>query len=396
MDNITKEMNLLLNNFWITKDENPESYYAIKRKQKELTEFIYKNLGSKLIIHDRFIKLEKLSTIPSKDQGIEQFTSQMDYVFLFIILLYLEDKPKGEKFILSQLIEYIKNTSLTLELTNIPNWTITSHRKSLVRVIKYLLELHVITLKDEEKISFQDDEHADALYEVTGISNYLIPSFDYEIYGKVTPKDFLDQEWGEQDTTKGDVRRFKVYRNLLYLPAVHKEDLTESEYDYLKKMHKTIEKELEENLDFSAEITQNMALVYTNEQIQEKNYFPNTKRLSDITLLVNNAIKDYIEKENINKNQDESYTLTKEELNNLIIQTRETKKTFFSKAYLELTPKKYLNEIISNLQNYHFIKEKENTYKIYPLIYRFLGEAEPIKENKNSQIELFGGEIDEL
>ena len=129
MDNIAKEMNLLLNNFWITKDENPESYYAIKRKQKELTEFIYKNLGSKLIIHDRFIKLEKLSTIPSKDQGIEQFTSQMDYVFLFIILLYLEDKPKGEKFILSKLIEYIKNTSLTLELTNLPDWTITSHRK---------------------------------------------------------------------------------------------------------------------------------------------------------------------------------------------------------------------------------------------------------------------------
>ncbi len=396
MDNIAKEMNLLLNNFWITKDENPESYYAIKRKQKELTEFIYKNLGSKLIIHDRFIKLEKLSTIPSQDQGIEQFTSQMDYVFLFIILLYLEDKPKGEKFILSQLIEYIKNTSLTLELTNIPDWTITSHRKSLVRVIKYLLELHVITLKDEEKISFQDDEHADALYEVTGISNYLIPSFDYEIYGKVTPEDFLDQEWGEQDTTKGDIRRFKVYRNLLYLPAIHKEDLTESEYDYLKKMHKTIEKELEENLDYSAEITQNMALVYTNEQIQEKNYFPNTKRLSDITLLVNSAIKDYIEKENITKNQDESYTLTKEELDNIIIQTRETKKPFFSKAYLELTPKKYLNEIISNLQNYHFIKEQENTYKIYPLIYRFLGEVEPIKENKNSQIELFGGAQDEL
>ena len=396
MNNLNKEMNLLLNNFWITKEQDPENYYLLKRKQKELQNFIYKNLGNKLIIHDRFIKLEKISNIPSKDQGIESFTSTMDYVFLFIFLLFLEDKPHGEKFILSNLIEYVKNTAITLELTNTPDWTYASHRKSLIRVIKYLVNLNIITIKDEDKISFIDDQTADALYEVTGISNYLIPSFDQEIYGLTTPEDFLNIQWIATDIDRSNIRRYKVYRNLLYLPAVHHEDISESEDDYLRKMHKTIETELLENLDLSTEITKNMALIYTDENTIQKDYFPNTKRITDIILLINKEINDYIKIQNIEKKPDESYILTNNELKNIILNTKIKYKPFYSKAYLDLTDKKYLNEIIQTMENYHFIKESNKNYKIYPLVNRFQGETEKIKENKNEQIEIFGGDEDEL
>lgn len=398
MDNLSKEMNLLLNNFWITKDERPEEYYLLKKKQKELRKFISKNLGSKLIVHDRFIKLEKISNIPSKEQGIEEFILTMDYVFLFILLLYLEDKPRGEKFILSQLIEYIKNTAVTLELSNIPNWTYGAHRKSLVRVIKYALEKHLIILKDEDKISFAEDQHADALYEVTGISNYFIPSFDYEIYNLKEPNEFLDSEWGLQDTTHGDVRRYKIYRNLLYLPAVYRENISDSEDDYLKKMHKTIEKELLDNLDVTVEITKNMSLIYADENMLEKDYFPNNKRVTDIILLINKEIADYLEVNNIKPKLNETFILSAEEVYNILIQTKVKKKEFFSKYFLSQADKNYVREITDIMEKYHFIKSNKNdyTYTVYPLIYRFLGEGNKLKENKNEQIEIFGGEDDEL
>ena len=32
MDISTKELEYLLNNFWITKEENPEKYFKIKKK----------------------------------------------------------------------------------------------------------------------------------------------------------------------------------------------------------------------------------------------------------------------------------------------------------------------------------------------------------------------------
>lgn len=398
MDNLAKEMGLLLNNFWITKEEHPEEYYLLKRKQGELRKFIFKNLGSKLIVHDRFIKLEKISNVPSRDQGIEEFVTPMDYTFLFLFLLYLEDKPRGEKFILSELIEYVKNTAITFELTNIPDWTYSSHRKSLIRVINYLLKRHVITLKDEDKISFQDNQNADALYEVTGISNYLIPSFDYEIYHLEKPEEFLNNQWGEQDVDHGDIRRYNVYRNLLYLPAVHRDNLTDSEYDYLKKMHKTIEKELQDFLDLSVEITQNMAFIYMDESTIQKDYFPNTKRLSDIILLINSALMNYILSHKVKPKDDETFTVSCQVLKDIILQIRIDKKEYFSKAYLELNTNKYLNEILMAMKNYHFIKEdiESQTYTVYPLIYRFLGEPRKKEEINIKQMDLFGGDINEL
>lgn len=395
-ENLSKEMDLLLNNYWITKDESPEDYYLLKRKQTPLRKFISKNLGSNLLVHDRFIKLEKISSIPSKDQGIEEFLNTMDYVLLFIMLIYLEDKPRGEKFILSSLIEYVKNTAITLELSNIPDWNYASHRRSLVRVINYLLEKHIIILKDEDKISFQEDKTADALYEVTGISNYLIPHFGTDIYNLKTPEEFLEIQWVGQDQAHGDIRRYKVYRNLLYLPAIYRENISDSEDDYLRKMHKNIEKELLDNLDLTTEITKNMALIYTDESSIQKDYFPNNKRITDIILLINKEIADYINRANIKQSSLETFTINSDTLKQIITESREKLKPYFSKAYLNLTPKKYLEEIIQTMEDYHFIKENISTFTVYPLIYRFLGDPEPVKKENNEQIEIFGGEEYEL
>ena len=112
---IKKEMESLLYNFWITKEDNPDLYYKIKSSQNRLKDFIIKNLGSNLIIHEKFIKLEKIPTLVKANNGIESFTSTLDYVILLLVLIFLEDKAKGDRFILSDLIEYIK-MSITYSL----------------------------------------------------------------------------------------------------------------------------------------------------------------------------------------------------------------------------------------------------------------------------------------
>ena len=56
-ENINEEMSQLLYHFWIVKEDNPDQYYQIKYNQNKIREFVTKNLGSNLIIHNRFIKL---------------------------------------------------------------------------------------------------------------------------------------------------------------------------------------------------------------------------------------------------------------------------------------------------------------------------------------------------
>lgn len=387
-ENIEQEMNLLLSNFWITKEKQNDDYYFLKRNQNKIREFVSKNLGNKLIVHDRFIKLEKIPSLAHATYGIDTFIDSLDYVILFLFLLYLEDKTRGEKFILSSLIEYIKNTALTLELNHIPDWNYSNNRKSLIRVIDYLLELHVITLKDHNSKSFQDTIEADALYEVTGLANYVVPVFDYDIYKCKKPEDFLKNEWGEQTEEKGDIRRYKVYRHLLYSPAVTKEELTESEEDYLKKMHKVIQKELSNYLNMDTEITRNLAFTFASENGIQKDYFPNTKNISDLVLIINFHLVVYKEIQKIPLDEQECFQITKSEFRKILEKAKEEQEQYFGKKYLDLTFSKLEEEILAYMQAFHFLKVEETSILCYPLINRYHGKTQAKKEARIQQLEL--------
>ena len=128
MDNKTKELEYLLNNFWCVKEQNPDIYYSLKNNLDYYKDFIQNKLGSRLIVNDRFIKLEKIPSLPKSYMGIMEFTDPIEYNILFIILLFLEDKPKLEQFILSNLIEFIRTKAISLKLDNLPDWNKYHHR----------------------------------------------------------------------------------------------------------------------------------------------------------------------------------------------------------------------------------------------------------------------------
>lgn len=386
MDNISKEIDLLLNNFWITKDEKREEYYFLKQNQYKIKDFINKNLGNKLIIHNNFIKLEKIPAKPNINMGIASFQSPFDYVLLFLLLLFLEDKTKGDRFILSSLIESIKNIAITLKLNNIPDWNLSSNRKSLIRVLNFLEESYVIILNERQTIKFEDDINAEALYEATGLANYLIPTFDADINTFNQASDFLRYE--EENINFQDMRRYKVYRHLLYTPAVHKTDLTNLEEDYLKKMHKVIENEIKENIDMEVEITKNLSLIYAPENTIQKEYFPNTKKISDIVLLLNQEIIDFAKVNNISLIEDESFKISKSDFKKIIEKLRQNKKDYFSKNILDLSFEKYYQEVLTVLINFNFIKENEEEIIVLPMIYRFLGKTPKVKETNIVQLEM--------
>lgn len=361
-------MSLLLNNFWILKEENSEIYYSLKRHQEKIRDFVIKNIGSKLIIHERFIKLEKIPTIASSNIGIPDFKQSTDYIFLTLILLFLEDKTRGTYFMLSHLIEYVKNTSVALELNNIPDWTLGANRKSLARAIDFLLSISAIKLKDESKVTFREDENAEALYVSSGLSNYVMRMFNNEIYDYLDEDDFIKDEWTYQDTERGDVRKYKVYRNLLYTPNILIRDLSESEFDYLKKLRGHMREELMNNLGYELEVTKNMAFVYEYDASQNKESFPNTKKISDVVLIVNMKLLENIENGEITLNSYEIGNVTKDFLFKLISDIKQNQADYLSKHFNDLTDENFFSEITEYMESYSFIKKCDEFYEIYPTI----------------------------
>ena len=393
-NDINKEMKALLYNFWVVKEEEPDMYYQIKYNQNKIKDFVAKNLGSNLIIHDRFIKLEKIPTILKYNSGIDGFTGVLDYVILTLFLMYLEDKTKSDKFVLSELIEYIKNTSITLELDHVPDWNNTQDRKSLINVIKFLIDINVIKVKDETKVSFIESKDAQALYEVTGISNYVMRLFDTQINDIVKPEEFIKNEFLTQNEARGDVRRYRNFRNILYTPMLSSKDMTISDLDYIKKNRNYIKNEISKSLDMEVEITHNMAILYDDPNSIEKDNFPNTKKITEIVLMVNTKILEDLKSGKLILDEYETIRVKENYLETIIFDIRDKKKPYIGKTYLDLTKEKFYDTVSGYMEKYNMITIENDDVTIYPVIGRMIGKTLEVNDEEK-QISLFGGS-DEL
>ena len=103
-----KELEILLERYWIGKEEDKELYYRIKDAYPKLKGFLQDRMGYRLIINPYLIKLEKLPGMPEPWMGIEDFTDKLEYAFLCLLLTFLEDKGVEEQFILSQVTNFIE------------------------------------------------------------------------------------------------------------------------------------------------------------------------------------------------------------------------------------------------------------------------------------------------
>lgn len=390
-NDIEKEMKALLYNFWITKDKNRDLYYQIKNNQSEIKSFISKNLGSNLIIHDKFIKLEKIPTITKSNAKLNNFSSVLEYVILTIMLLFLEDKTKGDYFVLSDLIEYVKNTSITLELNHIPDWNKVQDRRCLSNVISLLEELEIIKIKDSSKVSFIESKEAEVLYESLGTSNYLMRMFDNDINELITPEDFIKDEFTGQDEEKGDVRRYKVFRNLLYTPAVSSKDLSSNELDYIKRNRTYIKSEIDKKLNMEVEITNNLTILYDEESTTQKDNFPNSKKLTEIVLMVNEKILEEINNNKIMLDNYEIASVKEDYFENIIKEIKRTKAPYVGKTLLRETDKKFYTMILEYMEKYNIVEKKNDEIIIYPTVARLIGKTKNIEPDTLTQTSLFGG-----
>lgn len=384
-------MKALLYNFWITKENNKDLYYQIKNSSNQIKDFISKNLGSNLIIHDKFIKLEKIPTIVKSNQQLTNLNNVLDYVILTIMLLFLEDKTKGDVFILSDLIEYVKTTAITLNLNHIPDWNKTQDRRSLFNVLELLKDLEVIKIKDSTKLNFIESVEAEALYESMGISNYLMRIFDENINELKTPEELVKNEFTYQDEEKGDIRRYKVFRNILYTPAVSSIDLSDSELDYIKKNRNYIKNEIDKKLNMDVEITHNLAILYDEESNNEKENFPNTKKLTDVVLMINAIILEKIKNNDIILDSHEVGIIKESYFENIVKEVRSKKEPYIGKTLMNETDKKFYQLVLEYMESYNIIEKKNDEILIYPAVSRLIGKTKNIENSNVKQTTLFGG-----
>ena len=181
------EIRTLLEEFWISRDSDREKYYRVKRDVPKFQKFIREQLGWKLIHTEHLIKLEKIPAHAESFMGIQEFTEIQDYCILCAVLMFLEDREEQERFLLSELIDYVE----TVLKGDLPiDWTSFTQRKSLVRVMQYLEKLQILRVHEGSSEAFGQERGREVLYENTGYSRYFAVSLGRDISAYESWQDF--------------------------------------------------------------------------------------------------------------------------------------------------------------------------------------------------------------
>lgn len=202
----------LLEDYWILQDVEKEKYEEIRRNlTEEEANFLKYKLGYKLIVNPYLVKLEKIPGVPKSFMGIKEFKSTLEYIFLCLILLFLEDKSPKEQFILSGLIEFIEQSIIDIDLGEITiDFNLFKTRQSMVRVLKYVRNMGFIKIYDGSENKFAEDVQNDVLYEITGVSKYFVRNFTSNISDCNSYTDIYEKEQLGLEQEKGIERRQSV------------------------------------------------------------------------------------------------------------------------------------------------------------------------------------------
>ena len=169
---------LLMEKQWILRDEDRELYYKVKYEINTYQKFIQNHLGWRLIHNENLIRLEKVPSHALPFMGINEFTDRRDYCILCALLMFLEDRFEEKTFLLSELIRYVE-TVLVSSMS--VDWTVFSQRRSLVRVVQYAEQMHMIRIFEGDTETFARQQDAEVLYENTGYSKYFALQYPIDV-----------------------------------------------------------------------------------------------------------------------------------------------------------------------------------------------------------------------
>ncbi len=360
----------LLERFWILKEQDKELYYYYKNLDRETKDFVREKLGYNLIINQHLVKLEKIPESPKPWMGVKSFSEATDYVFLCILLSFIEDKGRDEQFLLSHITEYI--------FINYPigdlDWTQYTKRKSLVRVLNFALQMGFIKIDDGNQEIFSDNYETEVLYESTGLSRYFIRNFIQEYTGFNSYEEILKAECftvGENDgLPSGALKRTAAYRALMLENVLYNKE--DGLFSYIRNKRGILQSDFEKYMAGELNIYKDCAyLVVEDNRYREA--FPEDKNICDISLMLLGEIRSLVDNGELILNADDTLFLETDRFNDIFEACNQEYREMWNKEYRSKSGDLIKKELIDYLSGCNMLVILPGGYRLLPLAIRFTG-----------------------
>ena len=364
-----KPLEILLSKRWILKDREKELYYQLKDEIGKSRDFLTENLGYQAIITPNLIKLEKIPAYAQNWMGIQDFSDHLEYIFLCMILMFLEDRDAREQFVLSMLTEYIQANIKEEQI----DWTIYSYRRHLVKVMKYCVKIGILEIDDGSEDSFIKSDEGEVLYQNTGASRYFMKNFSRDISDYQSQEDFLKEEWIGMNEDRGIIRRQRVYRSLLMSPGIYLNDDTEEDFAYVRHYRGMIEEELNRFFDCELQVHKTSAFLIMGEDSNLGRSFPEGNTLSDIVLLWCNLFRQKIADGSIEVPAGEDIVISRQQFLTISEECKRQYGSGWIKTYREMTMGEFCKKLKEYMIFMEMIMEKYDQIIVYPIVGKVAG-----------------------
>jgi TIGR02678 family protein len=363
-------MRTLMEKYWVIKDKEKEMYMKTKREISDSRKFLREQLGWQLINNERILKLEKIPAYAESFMGITVFTEIRDYCIFTALLIFLEDKEDHEQFLLSELVDMIV---AQLQDKIDVDWTLFTHRKSLVRALQFAESRDLLEVYDGSSDSVTGGIEHEVLYENTGLSRYFATSFHYDIGAFTSYQDFEKEQMKELETNRGHFRINRVYRQLAATPAMYWENSDDQDAIYLKNQRQWVQKHLDEQLGGSLEIHKNAAFFV----MMEDDYFgechPREATIAEIILNVGDEIRKAVAAGKMTRGNDDTIRISETMFHQMIKVCKEKYQQGWSKEYREMEDMKLIRVLEEYMMGWLLLGKEEGQVIILPAAGKIIG-----------------------
>lgn len=380
-EQLQKAVEILLENFWILKQDLPNEFYLIRDKEFVLKPFFYENFHYNLHVNKYFARLEKIPMTPERWMGISEFKDPQDYALLCCLLAFLEKKDIDEQFLLSHILDNIK-----VMYPGDLDWQNFQSKHSICRVMRYAVDkIGMVKCISGDISQYQQENDYKILYQNTFLSRYFLRNIEQNLTD-LRKSDLLSLKH-DHNGTVSLTRAQKSYRRLFLSPVVHRDEVTPEEFDYLLRYRESICTAVEKYTNYTYEISDNEALLTTDENRQILTLSVNDRLgISNIALQFAAIIKRLYKEKALTLN-DGLIEMTSTEYQRVVNQLCVEFSAGWSKAYRE--EKNIAHELLNYLIEWKMVVYLADIQmvKLYPVLVRAIGQypddfkrPEPIAE----------------
>jgi len=363
-------MRTLMEKYWVIKDKEKEMYMKTKREIGDSRRFLREQLGWQLINNERILKLEKIPAHAESFMGITSFTEIRDYCIFTALLIFLEDKEDHEQFLLSELVDMV--VAQLQDKINV-DWTLFTHRKSLVRALQFAEIRGLLEVYDGSSDSVSSGIEHEVLYENTGLSRYFATSFHYDIGSFTSYQDFEKEQIKELETDRGHFRINRVYRQLAATPVMYWGSSDDQDAIYLKNQRQWVQKYLDEQLGGHLEIHKNAAFFVMMEDACFGEWHPREATIAEIILNLGHEIRKAVETGDMIRGNDDTIYVSETMFHLLIENCKEKYSAGWSKEYREMDNVKLIRVLEEYMIAWMLLRREGEQIMILPAAGKIIG-----------------------